>query len=518
MRNKQSIKKTLPVLCLIAILILSAFIYFYNLGKESLTTDEYFSLHLAQQLLPNIILQHRGESNPNTIPPLYDIIMHFWLKVFGTSEFAQRSFSALLGILSVYLIYEFARLLFDMRTGLLSALFGALSYSWFYFFRMNRCYGLLIFLTLLSLYVFFYYIKNKNYQFPLFILTLINVALIYTHYFSFLVIAVEVLLSIFEWKRNRLLVRDIFLMCFWIALAFMPYCSDLWYDLGKEPVLSHNPPYVSGATQLSRLIFILFSPFHVRWNPVLTVLYLPFIVFGFIKLAKERTEDFPGRLLYLSVILIVPFTFIYLITHSDRMRYYTPFSFPLLMVLAFGVQKLYVSRLKKLIILPAAAICIASFNFVDFYDFFRNPLYENWKGAAQYIKGIPDYQNREMVFIFQTRYNPPVFSYYYWNSGIASALVDNIANYKSYDKDFLALNTKHKVYWMGDAMGIGEFFAILDLFPDNAWIWVFRYRDKFFRSDFRKNNNGRYFLHQIILNKELPQIDFYLIKRIKQEG
>ena len=504
------------MLCLAGILAFSAFIYFFALGKESLTTDEYFSLHLAQQPLSEIILNHQGQSNPNTIPPLYDIIMHFWIQVFGTSEFAQRSFSALLGVLSVYLVYEFARLLFDTRTGLLSALFGALSYSWFYFFRMNRCYGLFIFLTLLSLYVFFYYIKNRNYQFPLFILTLINAALIYTHYFSFLVIALEVLVSAFEWNRNRLLLRNIFLMCFWLALAFAPYCSDLWYDLGKEPILSHNLPYASVTTQLIRLIFALFSPFHVRWNPALTVFYLPLIVLGCVKLAKEKSDYFQNRLLYLSVIVGIPFTFIYFVTHSDRMRYYTPFSFPLLIALAVGIQKLYALRSKNFVIFPLTVICIVSFNFMDFFDFFRNPLYENWKGAAQYVKEIPDYQNREMVFIFQTRYNPPVFSYYYSNADIAGALVDNISNYKGYEKDLLKFNAKHKIYWTGDTTGIGEFFEMLGLFPSDVWIWVLRYHDRFFASDFKKNNNGRYFLHQIILNKELPQIDFYLVKKIRR--
>jgi 4-amino-4-deoxy-L-arabinose transferase-like glycosyltransferase len=512
--NVPSFKRLIPFLCLAGILGLSAFFYFYRLDKESLTTDEYFSLHLARQPLNEIVLNHQGQGNPNTIPPLYDIIMHFWLRVFGSSEAAQRSFSALLGVVSVYLLYVFARLLFDTRTGLLSALFASLSYSWFYFFRMNRCYGLFLCLTLLSLYVFFYHIKNKTHPLSLIILSLINVALIYTHYFAFLIIAIEGLLSVFEWKNNRQLAKNIFLMCFWLALAFAPYSPDLWHDLAREPVLSRTQPSAGVAVQAIRILFALLSPFHVRWNPALSILYVPLIVFGCVRLAKEKSEYFRNRLLYLFLILAVPSAFIYLITHSDRMRYYTPFSFPLLIFLAAGILKLYSLKPKSFVIFPLTAIYIAAFNFADFSDFFRNRLYENWRGAAQYVKSIPGYQEREMVFIFQTRYNAPVFSYYYTDARVADALVDNIVNYNGYDKDLLKFNAKHAMYWAGETTGIGEFFDMLDLFPGDAWIWVMRYHDKFFASDFRKNNNGRYFFHQIILNEELPQIDFFLVKKM----
>ncbi|MGE5197797.1 MAG: glycosyltransferase family 39 protein, partial [Deltaproteobacteria bacterium] len=120
MLNFSIQKERIYALCLIAILIFSAFLYFYRLGNESLTTDEYFSLHVARQPLNAIIFGHEKTSNPNTIPPLYEIIMHFWLNVFGASEFAQRSLSAVFGIMSVYMLYRLARLLLDTQTGLLA--------------------------------------------------------------------------------------------------------------------------------------------------------------------------------------------------------------------------------------------------------------------------------------------------------------------------------------------------------------------------------------------------------------
>ena len=144
----------IQVLSVIALLVLASFIYFYGLGRESLLTDEYLSLHVAGQPLERIVFRHNESWNPNAIPPLYEILLHFWLKLFGKSEFAQRSLSALCGVCSAYVLYLLAKLLFDSWAGIIAMFFGILSFSWFLCFRQNRCYGLFILLVLLSFYLF----------------------------------------------------------------------------------------------------------------------------------------------------------------------------------------------------------------------------------------------------------------------------------------------------------------------------------------------------------------------------
>jgi 4-amino-4-deoxy-L-arabinose transferase-like glycosyltransferase len=500
-------------MCLIIILAFSAFIYFYKIDKESLTTDEYFTLHSTQLSLDDIISGHQKENNPNTIPPLYTVIMHFWTAIFGISAFAQRSFSALTGITCVYIVYRFARLLTDTKTGILSALFASLSFSWFYYFRMNRCYSLFIFLTILSFYVFFYFMKNKDSKLPFFLLIAVNIALIYTHYFSFFIIALEVLFSIFEWRKDKKWVGSIFLSLVWLFFAYLPWPSNFLFDLSREPILKQRIDYYTIGSQIFRIIIVLFNDFHFKWNPILTVIYLPFLIIGFKRFLKEKSEYFKYRLIYLILIFIIPFTLIYFVTRADRERYYAPFSFPLFIILAYGIQKIKKGKLKKFI-LPPLLLVIAAFNLIDFNEFFIYPLNENWKQAVQYIKEVPGYQNKEMVFLFHASCNPPIFAYYYWNNKVASSLIDNIANYGSYESDLSRIGARHKLYLIYDMDG-EKFFEKLNSFPDNTWIWIFRYHSIFWPLNFRMQNNGRYFFHQVVLNKELPQIDLFLLKKIK---
>lgn len=514
MKKHSGSNKRIYSLFLALILILASFIYFFKLGSESLTTDEYFSFHVAKQPLKEIIFKHQEPNNPNTLPPLYEIMLHFWIKAFGSSELAQRSLSAVLGIISVFIIYKLASLLFDIQTGTITCLLSSLSFLWFSCFRLNRCYSLFIALTLLSFYIYFYYSNNKSSKFSLLGLIIANIALIYTHYFGFLVILLELIFSAFEFRRNKGWFINILIMCAWMYFAYIPWYSNLFYDLSKEPLMQQKIYYPNIWYQVLSIVVAVLSDFHFKWSPMLTIFYLPLLIYGFIKFTKQKTKSSNILFVCLISIPIIPSVLIYCFTHADRIRYYAPFSFPLLMFLAYGIKQVLAKNYKKIILIPVV-LSIATFNFMDFSDFFRYPLYENWKLAAKYIKEIPDYQNKNMVFVFQTRYNPAVFAYYYWNDTIASRLVDNIDTYEVYEEDLAPAKTRHKIYLIS-IMKDRDFLRKLDSLPEDAWIWVLRYHDIFFPSEFRILNNGRYFFHQIVLNKELPQIDFFLLKRIKQ--
>jgi mannosyltransferase len=501
-------------LILIIILIFSGLIYFYRLGSESLSTDEYFSLYVAQKSPQAIISDHKKAVNPNTIPPLYELILHYWMKIFGQTEFAQRALSAFFGILSVYFLYLLGSLFFNSRTGLLSALFGALSYNWFSLFRQNRCYGLFILLTLISFYCFFNLIKNRNTKHCFVYLAVANSLLLYTHYFAVLIVLLQLIFGIFEWRKDKKFLSGIILACVFSALAYLPWITNLIFDLNREPIITDKPPVVSAARVIFDILRILFSDFHFIWSPILTVIYIPFIIMGIIKLKKVSFVYSKHAYTYLILILVVPFIFLYGYLFTDRTRYYAPFMFPLFILLAYGILRFNIRTLTRKALLTCASVFIISNNFMDFSDFYNTPSDEEWKQTVALIKHIPDYRDKINVFILQTHYNPPIFSYYYWEPKTAASFIDNIAN--KYDNGDISsiIGSKDKLLVIEDMWG-REFFNKLALFPDDAWIWIFRYHDLVFSKDFKVQNSNRYFFHQIKLNKELVPIDLFLLRKNK---
>lgn len=305
-------------------------------------------------------------------------------------------------------------------------------------------------------------------------------------------------------------------MCFWIVFAYIPWYANLFYDIKKEPLLNiriYDPQIL---IRLFTILITFFADFHIRWQPLLLLIYLPFIVRGGMRLYKERREDFRFLCLFLFLVYLVNFIIIYALTCSYRVRYYSAFSFPLFILLALGLRKIRIRKFLRMALLVIYLI-IALLNFSDLKDAFTYSLNEEWKGAAQYIKQIPGYKDKNMIFLFQTKYNPPVFSYYYWNKEVADSYMKNITYYHQDYEDILsAINTEHRVYLMSEQKNDKRLFEKIDCFPDDAWIWLFRYHEFLAYFCLRINNPDKYFLHQIPLNPELPQIDLFLLKRIKK--
>ena len=85
-----------------------------------------------------------------TNPPFYYVLLHFWVLVFGDSEFSLRFLSVGLGSVSIIAIYALGKLLFNKRAGIIAALILAVSVFHIQFAQEARGYTLTVLLTLIS--------------------------------------------------------------------------------------------------------------------------------------------------------------------------------------------------------------------------------------------------------------------------------------------------------------------------------------------------------------------------------
>src|SRR3989338_6644449 len=110
-------------------LLIGSFIRFYNIGSESFWLDEgATALEIKNYSLKQILIHTMADGKilPDYYPqydyslPGYYAFVKIWTNVFGTSEASFRSFSALLGSISLLLIFYLARCLFDEKIALMS--------------------------------------------------------------------------------------------------------------------------------------------------------------------------------------------------------------------------------------------------------------------------------------------------------------------------------------------------------------------------------------------------------------
>ena len=76
---------------LIVILAIGVFLRWFRLGHESLWFDEGYTAWVVSLSPADLIRAVRVD----TAPPLYYLLLHGWTVLFGRSEFALRSMSAL---------------------------------------------------------------------------------------------------------------------------------------------------------------------------------------------------------------------------------------------------------------------------------------------------------------------------------------------------------------------------------------------------------------------------------------
>jgi uncharacterized membrane protein len=117
-------------------------------ASEPLWHDEAYSFHLARLAWPELIAQLRAESTP----PLYYLLLRFWMAAFGDSEAALRSLSALLSAAAAALACRFGSRFASPRVGWCFGLLLAVNPSSFYYGREARMYALWELLALAGLF------------------------------------------------------------------------------------------------------------------------------------------------------------------------------------------------------------------------------------------------------------------------------------------------------------------------------------------------------------------------------
>jgi uncharacterized membrane protein len=129
---------------------------FHELGAESLWTDEVATLQFARMPIDQL---WRPQGDADLSPPLWYSLQKIWL-LFGDSEQAIRSLSAIAGSLGVLLVYFLGRSASRESVGLLAASFAATSVALVYFSQEARAYSLLFSAGAAVLWALFYLLSD----------------------------------------------------------------------------------------------------------------------------------------------------------------------------------------------------------------------------------------------------------------------------------------------------------------------------------------------------------------------
>lgn len=209
--------------------VVAIYLGLYANGGQSVWFDEGYSITLAQGSVGDLLSLTARDAHP----PLYYLILKGWSGVFGWSEFAMRSLSALLGALSVGVMAAVLKKLFNKTTAVVSLPFVVLGpFLMRYNFEI-RMYSLVMLLGLIATYLLIKGLEDKSTK--TWLLYGVVVALgMYTLYMSVMIWFAHAIFLLWrafklkEVKLNRRLFKDLlrqkFVWAYGVAIMiFLPY-------------------------------------------------------------------------------------------------------------------------------------------------------------------------------------------------------------------------------------------------------------------------------------------------------
>lgn len=206
----------------LALLILVAFtLRAYRLDFQNLRGDESFALIFAERSLGEILHDTR-QWEPH--PPLYYLLLHYWVALVGDSEFSLRYPSLFFGLLAIPLLYTLARLLFGESLAFLTALLLVGNPFHIFWNQDARMYAMTASLSLASVLLFVMALQRggKGSWSGYLLATLLS---LYTHYSSLFILAAEDLFLLAFWRSYRLQIRPWLFAQVGLALLFLPWLA-----------------------------------------------------------------------------------------------------------------------------------------------------------------------------------------------------------------------------------------------------------------------------------------------------
>jgi hypothetical protein len=234
----------------------------WRLTASCLWFDEIFGVHAARHAWGDL---WRFVAADLIHPPLFYALLKLWTSAGGESLLWLRLFPVLTSIAAVVPLLLLARELRLSTRATNAALLVAASNGYLIKYAQEvRMYGLLLLLTLTSLWLFARMLNAAGRaRGLLFTLAFVNLLLVYTHYYGWLVVACELIFVALK-ERDRL--WSLLLMACGLALAYVPWVAACVGASARGGGLAQNIGWIQrpGARDLVQLFALFNEPFYFR--------------------------------------------------------------------------------------------------------------------------------------------------------------------------------------------------------------------------------------------------------------
>ncbi|MCX6689320.1 MAG: glycosyltransferase family 39 protein, partial [Methanoregula sp.] len=206
---------------LILLTVIGLFLRLYNLGFNSLWLDEASTCFASKSLHEIWQVTTAGEFNP----PLFYWVEHIML-MFGNNEIILRIIPALLGVLTIPLVYLIGKEFIDRNVGIIAAAAFAVSPFLIYYSQEARAYSMMLFFVAAAMVFYLKALKTNDLtNWALF--GVFSALAFWAHFYAFTIIAALFLYAvIIKLPHIKTAIHDLKMLVLG-AVVFVVLCSPL---------------------------------------------------------------------------------------------------------------------------------------------------------------------------------------------------------------------------------------------------------------------------------------------------
>lgn len=293
------------------VVVIGAIARLLSITKADIWHDEGYTMMLITHAPLDIIERTARDVHP----PLYYLAAHIWQSIFGMSELAVRSLSAVFGLATIALVYFLVRRLFSEGTARLAALFVALGPFVIRYSEEARMYGMASFFVVLATYLIVRIATDKVLDKKLWIFYgLVIAAGLYTHYYTLFIIPVHIVYLAWCKGGIKALLTD---RNWWIgnglgALLFLPWVPAALAQMSRVQAGFWIPPVTIDTAPGTFMQFLAFLPSYAYAGWISGALLTLFII-GIVHTYLTR-KNLRRAIGLLILWLVVPLALVMLIS------------------------------------------------------------------------------------------------------------------------------------------------------------------------------------------------------------
>ncbi|HLH74447.1 MAG TPA: glycosyltransferase family 39 protein [Chloroflexota bacterium] len=413
----------------------------WKIGVQSLWFDEALSAIFAaqpvRQLLPTLVYQ-------DLHPPLYYLLLHFWMRLVGNSEFAIRYLSLLCGLPAVPATYIFGRALFhstvgreseasgpkspiSSRAAIVIGLIGAflLAFSPFmvYYSQEARMYALLATMSLFSSHALWKLLTSRQPRWW-WAYVIFTTAMLYSQYFGGLVVVFQCLVVFSLLLRGNPVARKAIGAMVLVGLLYVPWLPFAYLQIER---MIKVPDFWKGELSFTYVLGHIFGAFALGQFAALGNLVAAAVVIGcllgigILLMVRQALRHGQGEF-YLLAYLLLPFLGLYaLLVQNPKFteRYLIMIVPAFYLALGYGLvvladrtryARLSVIRWSGMLASTVIFLALVGATFSQLWQVYYGPGYrkDDNRGAIDYIE--QHYQPGDVVLLMMdTR---QAFEYY----------------------------------------------------------------------------------------------------------